>query len=79
MADQAKAMKAAAKKGEKPLTPSRFGSHTTMIDEEGSKNLPPNQVACLDEFGVYITERIRLDNGCADPNRFAASRVVGMI
>ena len=52
------------KKEEKYPYPSRFGSHKLMVvNESGDK------VICKDEFGEYETEKWRLDNGLADPNR----------
>lgn len=32
-------------------------------------------VVCQDEFGEYTTTRDRLDNGCADPVRYALHRI----
>lgn len=52
--------------------PSRFGSHSKMVDEvETSKLHDPDVVVCKDENGLYVTEKHRLDNGLADPNRFS--------
>jgi hypothetical protein len=53
--------------------PSRFGSHKSMID---STIVPKdeNLVVCKDEFGHYVTEKKRLDDRCADPNRFANTK-----
>jgi len=51
--------------------PSRFGSHRSMVlkdNEDGT-------VVCQDEFGEYTTTRDRLDNGCADPVRYALHRI----
>jgi hypothetical protein len=50
--------------------PSRFGSHKSMVD---ASIVPKdeNLVVCKDEFGHYVTERKRLDDRCADPNRNA--------
>ena len=50
--------------------PSRYGSHASMVfadAEEGDK------VICKDEFGEYITEKNRIDNRLADPNRYSAT------
>lgn len=59
------------------LYPSRFGSHKSMIMAEESKALDrPDQVVLQDEFGLYTTFINRLDNGEADPRRYAESRLV---
>lgn len=55
--------------------PSRFGSHTTMAVEDETFELNHDEVVCEDEFGRYITNRNRLDNGLADPNRFHGNRL----
>ena len=56
--------------------PSVFGSHSSMVDEEETKKLDdPNLVALKDEFGIYVTERARLDTRLADPNRYPSSRL----
>lgn len=69
----------AAKKEEKYKCPSRFGSHTSMVvtdeGEEAKSELNDNEVICEDEFGRYKTKRSRLDDGLADPARFASSRL----
>jgi hypothetical protein len=63
-------VKILSKKVEYPY-PSRFGSHKSMVKEDcGLLN-----VVCVDEFGDYLTGRDRLDNGRADPNRYATSRL----
>lgn len=54
----------------KYLYPSRFGTHKTMVVREEGDN-----VVCQDEFGEYVTPKIRVDNGCADPNRYNISRI----
>lgn len=56
------------KKVEEIKTPSYFGSHASMETEESKQNNGPI-VQLRDEKGVYETERKRLDNGLADPNR----------
>jgi hypothetical protein len=48
-------------------TPSRFGSHSSMIVRE----LENGRVVCVDEFGEYETDRSRIDSGAADVNRWA--------
>ena len=51
-----------------------------MIDEaETAKLTDPLLVACLDEFGVYITERKKLDDRSADPNRYVGKRLEGRL
>lgn len=51
--------------------PSCFGSHKSMMVRENEDGT----VVCADEFGEYTTERKRLDNGLADPNRYVESRL----
>jgi len=52
-------------------TPSRFGSHASMVVTEGhSLTTAENQVVCKDDVGYYITDVDRLDNGLADPKRW---------
>jgi hypothetical protein len=68
--------------------PSHYGSHSKMIenDEEIAMDflnkLLPKQldgikdpVVLKDEFGNYVTDRNRLDNGLADPNRYVTERL----
>lgn len=56
--------------------PTRFGSHSSMIDEEKTVELNDDQVVVLkDEHGYYRTEIIRLDSGLADPNRYKGDRL----
>lgn len=50
--------------------PSRFGTHKSMVVREEGDN-----VVCQDEFGEYITPKNRVDNGCADPNRYTIVRI----
>jgi len=60
--------------------PSRFGSHSVMIhEEETGKLTDPKLVVILDEYGTYTTERNRLDNGLADPNRYASTRMKALL
>ena len=67
-----------AKKTEKvfvPKYPSQFGSHATMIDEAATTALADaDTVVCVDDMGSYQTARKNIDNGLADPARFAQSR-----
>ncbi len=56
---------------DKKFTPkygSLFGSHKSMIKEDFGR-----VVVCQDDLGEYLTERSRLDNGEADPNRWATT------
>ena len=54
----------------------RYGSHTDMIDEEKTSELKDEKLVVLsDEHGYYRTERIRLDNGLADPRRYNSKRL----
>jgi hypothetical protein len=55
--------------------PSWYGSHTSMIDEELTADLNDEKlVVCKDENGCYLTERNRLDNHLADPNRYSSEK-----
>lgn len=55
-----------------PKFPSEFGSHVSMVDEAATALLEDAKlVVCVDEHGPYITERKRLDNKSADPNRYS--------
>lgn len=49
--------------------PSRYGSHSDMVFFRDN-----GTVICCDEFGLYLTDTIRLDNGLADPNRYNENR-----
>lgn len=54
----------------------RYGSHEDMIDEEKTSELNDEKLVVLsDEHGYYITERIRLDSGLADPRRYRSERL----
>tara|TARA_Y100000385_G_C12950893_1_gene575424 strand:+ start:544 stop:831 length:288 start_codon:yes stop_codon:yes gene_type:complete len=56
-------------------TPSPYGSHSSMVvdieKEAKGNNVPVDKVICKDEKGYYITYKKRLDNGLADPSRYA--------
>jgi len=56
-------------------TPSPYGSHSDMvvdIDQQAKgHNIPKDKVICKDERGYYITFKNRIDNGLADPCRYA--------
>jgi len=56
--------------GRSLTTKSWFGSHTDMVVEE----LEDGEVICKDDRGTYTTYKTRLDNGLADPNRYATRR-----
>ena len=68
--------------GKKITTKSWVGSHADMVVDPSVfasggavANLQDNQVFCQDDKGYYITERSRLDNGLADPNRYSIERL----
>jgi len=80
MAGKAKSSKmkssSSSNKGEKYPYPSFYGSHVSMVDEAKTAELgDPKLVVCKDEHGEYITERKRLDDGLADPNRYRGDRI----
>lgn len=52
--------------------PSRFGSHASMKVRDCEDGL---NCVCEDEFGEYTTPLRSLDNGLADPRRYAESRI----
>ena len=56
-------------------SPSPYGSHSSMVinldNEAKGHNIPKGKVVCKDENGYYITFKNRIDNGLADPCRFA--------
>tara|TARA_B100000749_G_C18410295_1_gene458776 strand:+ start:1020 stop:1265 length:246 start_codon:yes stop_codon:yes gene_type:complete len=63
-------------KSEKYPYPSRYGSHSSMIDEEKTEELSDKNLVVLeDEHGYYITSRKKLDSGFADPKRYEFSRL----
>lgn len=57
------------------ITPSPYGSHTSMIVDLDAENIdhnvPSDKIICQDEKGFYITYKNRIDNGLADPCRYA--------
>ena len=56
--------------------PTRFGSHSSMIDEEKTGELNKDKKVVLeDEHGYYVTDEDRIDNGLADPSRYKSSRL----
>jgi len=66
-------------KDEKAVScPSSFGSHNSMANSELSEKIPSSRqnesnpwIILTDERGSYATQKLRLDTGLADPNRFA--------
>ena len=57
--------------------PSKFGSHSSMIDGSLTEEIEeffPEWVICQDEKGKYATERKKLDCGLADFNRYASDQ-----
>lgn len=67
--------------GNSVTTPSWFGSHASMVVDhsdvqaEGREfTLSEDQVLCQDDNGYYVTEKKRLDDGTADPNRYSNRR-----
>lgn len=56
-------------------TPSPYGTHSSMVvdidSEAKGHNIPKDKVICKDENGYYITFKNRIDNGMADPCRYA--------
>lgn len=64
----------------KSLYPSQYGSHKSMINEEKTQKLKDkNLVVCTDDLGDYTTERIKLDNGLADVNRYEMKRMSKLV
>ena len=56
--------------------PSRYGSHSSMVDEEKTNQLSSeDEVVIKDELGFYTTKRSLLDTGLADPKRYSTNRV----
>lgn len=75
---KAKDQKTGAKKEQKIVLPSDFGSHTSMINQELTEKIVAAKqdagdpwVILKDERGNYATRKSRLDTGLADPHRFA--------
>jgi hypothetical protein len=66
----------AKKEAPKFKYPSQHGSHKTMVDEAKTEALGnPNKCVCVDQYGDYITDINRLDNGEIDWNRANGERV----
>lgn len=71
MAQRAKASKLQVGPQGKYPYPSQYGSHASMVVRENDDGT----VVCKDEYGEYVTEKKRLDDGTADPKRYAISRL----
>lgn len=48
-------------------TPSRYGSHSCMVVKDNEDGT----VICKDDSHEYVTFSHRIDNGLADPKRYA--------
>jgi hypothetical protein len=60
--------------GHAVTTKTHFGTTSDMVVNHGDfKNitLDEGQVLCLDDIGYYVTLLSRVDDGLADPNRYA--------
>jgi len=58
--------------------PSRFGSHSSMINQAETDKLQEvtkSAVVLTDEYGEYITDKVNLDTGLADPARYKPERL----
>jgi hypothetical protein len=62
-------------------TNSPYGSHADMVVDPivfasggAAATLKGDEVICQDDRGYYTTLKSRLDNGLADPNRYAERR-----
>ena len=62
--------------GNSVTTQSWFGSHKSMVVDHSDLDysVSEEQVVCKDDIGYYVTEKKRLDNGMADPNRYSNRR-----
>ena len=67
--------------GNSVTTPSWFGSDSSMVVDHSevqiarhNVKLSEDQVLCQDDNGYYVTEKKKLDNGVADPNRYSNRR-----
>lgn len=69
----------AKKEENKYKYPSRFGSHMSMVNVDGTASLRASgnteDVICTDEYGDYITKTTKLDDGEVDWARAKGSRV----
>ena len=57
--------------GDKTHYPSYYGSHKSMVVRVTALQWAEGKVTLKDESGEYETQRCRLDNGLADPNRYS--------
>ena len=71
--------------GQVITTKSHYGSHADMVVELEElqlgdlvelRDMEDYETVCKDDKGYYITERSRLDDGLADPNRYSNLRNV---
>jgi hypothetical protein len=53
---------------------SAYGSHSSMIVKDVPLNGCLEMVVLEDDAGQYCTQRRRLDDGLADPNRYSSSK-----
>tara|TARA_Y100000310_G_scaffold322437_1_gene381501 strand:- start:425 stop:682 length:258 start_codon:yes stop_codon:yes gene_type:complete len=69
--------------GQVITTKSPYGSHADMVveleelqlsDLAELRDMEDYETVCKDDGGCYITLKSRLDNGLADPNRYADRR-----
>ena len=73
MGKKGKRQYSAPSKQEVYAHPSKYGSHLSMVNAEATADLYSEKwVICEDENGKYATEIKRLDNGLADPHRYAS-------
>lgn len=70
----AKGSKKKVETGVEITTPSWFGSHQSMVVENGGMEIKENECICRDDKGCYVTEKKYLDSGLADPNRYSNSK-----
>lgn len=63
--------------GIKITTPSPYGSHASMVVDhnEYGVNLADDQVLLKCDTHYYVTKKNRLDNGSADPERYAGKKL----
>lgn len=62
--------------GKTITTKSPYGSHASMIVDPNtySNKIGENEVVCKDGNFTYITQKWRIDNGLADPNRYSGRK-----
>jgi regulator of RNase E activity RraA len=59
-------------------TKTHFGSHANMVIAISGVMIGENEVICKDDNGYYVTEKTKLDNGLADPNRYTLSKRISL-